>query len=633
MTDGQASVDSRAVIRSDGAGNVIALVGGLASQDTGLDYIPDVWQHWELEYAVGGSTFSVRVNGVSAGPFASPTAGQVNTGEIFNGAWDPAGSVFVDAGDSVNIIGNTTATSIDLGSLMSVGGSVNINGNTAATSINMNSLNTVGGELTITDNTSATVIGMNSLNTVGGDVDISGNTSAMAIDMGALTTVSGDLDISGNTATEVIDMGALTSASGDVDISGNTSAIAIDMSALTTVSGDLDINGNTSATAIDMSALTIVSVDLGINGNTSAGFINMGALTTASGDVDISGNGPGTVVNMAANVTVGGDLTIETTGSGTFDVAGADVEGDTSLTAGGYTQVAAATAGGETAVTMLNSEATMELVLRTGTFPLDDPVTFSIERLPGSVETIGGDTITHLETYSFDFAIPTLNSAAELNFEINLLKMDEPDRLSLLGLLHDGALLTLGVLGDAPGSELQLFDVCASGTGPVADACVVVEWLDENRLLLDPLGGTDPSILRLEGLVGHFSTYSFVAVARIPEPATISLLLFGAVFCRLSLTRSGGNVGSGARRAKPDLRAVDRMTVLSRVGADGVLNVSVPLGLNDANRSVQVIIEPAAKETNGVTDYETWLDGLAGRWQGDFMRGDEGSFETRGAKG
>ena len=48
--------------------------------------------------------------------------------------------------------------------------------------------------------------------------------------------------------------------------------------------------------------------------------------------------------------------------------------------------------------------------------------------------------------------------------------------------------------------------------GPVVDACVVVKWLDENRMLLDPQGDIDPSILRLEGLVGHFSTYSFVAV-------------------------------------------------------------------------------------------------------------------------
>lgn len=65
------------------------------------------------------------------------------------------------------------------------------------------------------------------------------------------------------------------------------------------------------------------------------------------------------------------------------------------------------------------------------------------------------------------------------------------------------------------------------------------------------------------------------------------------------------------------------------MGADGVLNVSVPVGLNEANRTVQVTIEPATAQTNGAANYEAWLDGLAGRWQGDFTRGDEGSFETR----
>ena len=127
------------------------------------------------------------------------------------------------------------------------------------------------------------------------------------------------------------------------------------------------------------------------------------------------------------------------------------------------------------------------------------------------METVGGEMVTHLETYAFDFAIPTLNSAAELNFEIDLVALAEPDRLSLLDLLHESAEFTLSVRGDAPGAELQLFDVC-SGGGPVVDGCVVVQWLDENRMLLDPLAGVDPSILRFEALVGHFSTYSVVAV-------------------------------------------------------------------------------------------------------------------------
>ena len=37
----------------------------------------------------------------------------------------------------------------------------------------------------------------------------------------------------------------------------------------------------------------------------------------------------------------------------------------------------------------------------------------------------------------------------------------------------------------------------------------------------------------------------------------------------------------------------------------------------------------AAVTSNGSTNYQAWLDSIAGRWQGDFVRGDEGSIETR----
>ena len=53
-------------------------------------------------------------------------------------------------------------------------------------------------------------------------------------------------------------------------------------------------------------------------------------------------------------------------------------------------------------------------------------------------------------------------------------------------------------------------------------------------------------------------------------------------------------------------------------------DVSLPEGA-----PVQVSIERSSEESNGATNYKSWLDGLAGRWQGDFVRGDEGDFETR----
>lgn len=74
---------------------------------------------------------------------------------------------------------------------------------------------------------------------------------------------------------------------------------------------------------------------------------------------------------------------------------------------------------------------------------------------------------------------------------------------------------------------------------------------------------------------------------------------------------------------------MDRMTVLSRVGVDGTLNICVPMGLGDANKQVQVTIEPTPEVLAPSLPYSKWLDGIAGQWQGVFLYESEGSYETR----
>ena len=74
---------------------------------------------------------------------------------------------------------------------------------------------------------------------------------------------------------------------------------------------------------------------------------------------------------------------------------------------------------------------------------------------------------------------------------------------------------------------------------------------------------------------------------------------------------------------------MNRLTVTSRVGDDGVLHVTVPLGPAEANREVQVTIEPVVATPAGATEYMKWLDRIAGGWQGEFVREHEGDFETR----
>ena len=303
--------------------------------------------------------------------------------------------------------------------------------------------------------------------------------------------LSGDITITNNPNLSVINMGALGSnwwehrhfrkhgggqhrpcasrRCGNIDITGNTAAGCIDLGS-SQRRGNIDITGNTAVGQHRSRALATVGQHRH-HRKTRLRAASTSVLSQGGGNIDISGNGSATI-SMGSLGSVTGSITLETTGSGTFDVSGAEVDGDTSLTTDGYTTVDASTADGSTAVTMINDEATMEVALPDGAFTSATPVAFSITNIPGgSVETVDGEMVTHLETYAFDFAIPTLNSAAELNFEIDLAVLDEPDRLSLLDLLHDGALLTLGVRGDAPGAELQLFDVCAFG-GPVADSAL-----------------------------------------------------------------------------------------------------------------------------------------------------------------
>jgi hypothetical protein len=70
------------------------------------------------------------------------------------------------------------------------------------------------------------------------------------------------------------------------------------------------------------------------------------------------------------------------------------------------------------------------------------------------------------------------------------------------------------------------------------------------------------------------------------------------------------------------------IVVKSKVGADGVLHLNVPVGPEEANREVQVTIEsrpaPMSQE-----EWQRWVDKMAGSWQGDFERPPQGEYEQR----
>jgi hypothetical protein len=71
------------------------------------------------------------------------------------------------------------------------------------------------------------------------------------------------------------------------------------------------------------------------------------------------------------------------------------------------------------------------------------------------------------------------------------------------------------------------------------------------------------------------------------------------------------------------------VVVRSRVGADGVLRVAVPVGAAEADREVQLTIEPVPQSVDDRAAYVAWLRSMAGRWKGEFERMPQGDFEVR----
>ena len=72
-----------------------------------------------------------------------------------------------------------------------------------------------------------------------------------------------------------------------------------------------------------------------------------------------------------------------------------------------------------------------------------------------------------------------------------------------------------------------------------------------------------------------------------------------------------------------------RTIVKSRIGSDGVLQMNIPMGADDAGRVVQITIEPETPAAKTQQEYWDFLDATAGAWQGDFERSDQGDYEER----
>ena len=83
------------------------------------------------------------------------------------------------------------------------------------------------------------------------------------------------------------------------------------------------------------------------------------------------------------------------------------------------------------------------------------------------------------------------------------------------------------------------------------------------------------------------------------------------------------------RRSFDKERPMTRMTIRSRVGADGILRVAVPVGVSEADAEMNVTIEPVSPRPMTQAEYVAFIDSLAGAWEGDFERPPQGEPEER----
>jgi hypothetical protein len=82
---------------------------------------------------------------------------------------------------------------------------------------------------------------------------------------------------------------------------------------------------------------------------------------------------------------------------------------------------------------------------------------------------------------------------------------------------------------------------------------------------------------------------------------------------------------------------MDRIVLHSRIGSDGVLQLTVPVGAAAADREVEVTIDEVRRTapagTNGASsgadEWRRFLAETGGAWQGELVRPEQGEYEER----
>ena len=334
---------------------------------------------------------------------------------------------------------------------------------------------------------------------IGGDLVIDGD-HAPHVGFTGPVTLDGSVRVVGNAGSGDLDL-TQVSVGEAIDVSGNSGDLTIDVGS---VGGAIDASGNSGDLTIDPGS---TGGDLDISDNAGAGVIDVGA-GQIGGDLTITDDGTA-VVNANETLTVSGNADVETSGGGMLDLSGVSAEGDETVAADGAGGVAANTADGTTDVSILGGTAAMHVVLPDGAF--DTPVAFTITRGgddPAEAGTAsGGDPtlVDPLAGYAFAFAVPALGADARLSFTIDLAALDAGTRAALLEGISAGS-ATIVTKADDPGSVYGAFPRCAGTQTPEADGCVEVTPLAADGGVAP--AGTEPALVRFDGIAGHFSTYA-----------------------------------------------------------------------------------------------------------------------------
>jgi hypothetical protein len=72
-----------------------------------------------------------------------------------------------------------------------------------------------------------------------------------------------------------------------------------------------------------------------------------------------------------------------------------------------------------------------------------------------------------------------------------------------------------------------------------------------------------------------------------------------------------------------------RIVVTSKVGADGVLHLTLPLEPAAAGQDVRVTVEPVVRPVPTPEEWRRAVLAMAGQWQGDSERPPQGEYEER----